>query len=122
MQLVCHGHSSVPVVSLEMASFHSILSPVFFSLPGKDRIIFVTKEDHEAPSNAELIADDPNDPYEDQGQWAVDSVNSCWGMWKDYETLISSVVITKIPKRCILKNDEGSQLQPYQYIIISLFL
>ncbi|XP_061075825.1 mitochondrial intermembrane space import and assembly protein 40 [Conger conger] len=34
---------------------------------GKDRIIFVTKEDHEAPSNAELIADDPNDPYEDHG-------------------------------------------------------
>ncbi|XP_049894700.1 mitochondrial intermembrane space import and assembly protein 40 [Epinephelus moara] len=34
---------------------------------GKDRIIFVTKEDHEAPSNAELIADDPNDPYEEQG-------------------------------------------------------
>ncbi|XP_048878647.1 mitochondrial intermembrane space import and assembly protein 40 [Brienomyrus brachyistius] len=34
---------------------------------GKDRIIFVTKEDHEAPSSAELIADDPNDPYEDQG-------------------------------------------------------
>uniref|UniRef100_A0A1A8NHG4 Coiled-coil-helix-coiled-coil-helix domain containing 4 n=1 Tax=Nothobranchius rachovii TaxID=451742 RepID=A0A1A8NHG4_9TELE len=34
---------------------------------GKDRIIFVTKEDHEAPSKAELIADDPNDPYEEQG-------------------------------------------------------
>ncbi|XP_040058998.1 mitochondrial intermembrane space import and assembly protein 40 [Gasterosteus aculeatus] len=34
---------------------------------GKDRIIFVTKEDHEAPSNAELIADDPNDPYEEHG-------------------------------------------------------
>ncbi|XP_022601148.1 mitochondrial intermembrane space import and assembly protein 40-like [Seriola dumerili] len=34
---------------------------------GKDRIIFVTKEDHETPSNAELIADDPNDPYEEQG-------------------------------------------------------
>ncbi|KAK5912950.1 hypothetical protein CesoFtcFv8_002777 [Champsocephalus esox] len=34
---------------------------------GKDRIIFVTKEDHEAPSNAELIADDPDDPYEEQG-------------------------------------------------------
>lgn len=34
---------------------------------GKDRIIFVTKEDHEAPSNAELIAEDPNDPYEEQG-------------------------------------------------------
>lgn len=34
---------------------------------GKDRIIFVTKEDHEAPSDAELIADDPNDPYEEQG-------------------------------------------------------
>ena len=38
-----------------------------FSPPGKDRIIFVTKEDHEMPSNAELIADDPNDPYEDHG-------------------------------------------------------
>lgn len=34
---------------------------------GKDRIIFVTKEDHESPSNAELIADDPSDPYEEQG-------------------------------------------------------
>lgn len=34
---------------------------------GKDRIMFVTKEDHESPSNAELIADDPNDPYEEQG-------------------------------------------------------
>ncbi|KAK2821213.1 hypothetical protein Q7C36_020556 [Tachysurus vachellii] len=34
---------------------------------GKDRVIFVTKEDHEAPSNAELVEDDPNDPYEDHG-------------------------------------------------------
>ncbi|XP_072308949.1 mitochondrial intermembrane space import and assembly protein 40 [Eucyclogobius newberryi] len=34
---------------------------------GKDRIIFVTKEDHESPSNADLVADDPNDPYEEQG-------------------------------------------------------
>ncbi|XP_008304038.1 mitochondrial intermembrane space import and assembly protein 40 [Stegastes partitus] len=34
---------------------------------GKDRIIFVTKEDHDTPSNAELIADDPDDPYEEQG-------------------------------------------------------
>ncbi|XP_075039795.1 mitochondrial intermembrane space import and assembly protein 40 isoform X1 [Mixophyes fleayi] len=34
---------------------------------GKDKIIFVTKEDHATPSSAELIADDPNDPYEDQG-------------------------------------------------------
>ncbi|KAK9406125.1 mitochondrial intermembrane space import and assembly protein 40 [Crotalus adamanteus] len=34
---------------------------------GKDQIIFVTKEDHETPSNAELVADDPNDPYEDHG-------------------------------------------------------
>uniref|UniRef100_A0A8B9LBC0 Coiled-coil-helix-coiled-coil-helix domain containing 4a n=1 Tax=Astyanax mexicanus TaxID=7994 RepID=A0A8B9LBC0_ASTMX len=34
---------------------------------GKDQIIFVTKEDHEAPSNAELVEDDPNDPYEDHG-------------------------------------------------------
>lgn len=34
---------------------------------GKDRIIFVTREDHETPSNAELIAEDPDDPYEEQG-------------------------------------------------------
>ncbi|XP_024119103.1 mitochondrial intermembrane space import and assembly protein 40-B [Oryzias melastigma] len=34
---------------------------------GKDKIIFVTKEDHEAPSNAELVEEDPNDPYEEQG-------------------------------------------------------
>ncbi|XP_059519306.1 mitochondrial intermembrane space import and assembly protein 40-like [Myotis daubentonii] len=34
---------------------------------GKDQIIFVTKEDHETPSNAELVADDPNDPYEEHG-------------------------------------------------------
>ncbi|KAM9655048.1 mitochondrial intermembrane space import and assembly protein 40 isoform 1-T1 [Morphnus guianensis] len=34
---------------------------------GKDRIIFVTKEDHETPSSAELVADDPDDPYEEQG-------------------------------------------------------
>lgn len=36
-------------------------------IQGKDRIIFVTKEDHETPSNAELIAEDPDDPYEEQG-------------------------------------------------------
>lgn len=66
MHLVSHGYNSVPVVSLEMPFSHADLTYVF-SLPGKDRIIFVTKEDHEAPSNAELIADDPNDPYEDQG-------------------------------------------------------
>lgn len=40
----------------------------FFCRLGKDRIIFVTREDHETPSNAELIAEDPDDPYEEQGQ------------------------------------------------------
>lgn len=34
---------------------------------GKDRIIFVTKEDHDTPSNAEFIAEDPDDPYEEHG-------------------------------------------------------
>lgn len=34
---------------------------------GKDTIIFVTKEEHEAPSNAELVEEDPNDPYEERG-------------------------------------------------------
>uniref|UniRef100_G1TF72 Mitochondrial intermembrane space import and assembly protein 40 n=1 Tax=Oryctolagus cuniculus TaxID=9986 RepID=G1TF72_RABIT len=41
--------------------------PCSFRFEGKDRIIFVTKEDHETPSNAELVADDPNDPYEEHG-------------------------------------------------------
>ncbi len=40
---------------------------LFSLIKGKDQIIFVTKEDHETPSNAELIAEDPNDPYEEQG-------------------------------------------------------
>lgn len=40
-----------------------------FQILGKDRIIFVTKEDHETPSSAELVADDPNDPYEEHGEW-----------------------------------------------------
>lgn len=40
----------------------------YFSFQGKDRIIFVTKEDHDTPSNAELIAEDPDDPYEEHGK------------------------------------------------------
>lgn len=43
-------------------------SDQFAVISGKDKIIFVTKEDHEAPSNAELVADDPNDPYEEHGE------------------------------------------------------
>lgn len=35
---------------------------------GKDQIIFVTKEDHETPSSAELMEEDPNDPYEERGE------------------------------------------------------
>lgn len=42
---------------------------VLKNISGKDRIIFVTKEDHETPSSAELVADDPNDPYEDHGEY-----------------------------------------------------
>ncbi|XP_069010373.1 coiled-coil-helix-coiled-coil-helix domain containing 4b isoform X1 [Embiotoca jacksoni] len=34
---------------------------------GKDKIIFVTREDHAAPSSAELVEEDPNDPYEERG-------------------------------------------------------
>ncbi|TKC44230.1 hypothetical protein EI555_006593 [Monodon monoceros] len=34
---------------------------------GQDRITLVTREDRETPSNAELVADDPNDPYEEHG-------------------------------------------------------
>uniref|UniRef100_H0XM41 Mitochondrial intermembrane space import and assembly protein 40 n=1 Tax=Otolemur garnettii TaxID=30611 RepID=H0XM41_OTOGA len=36
-------------------------------MEGKDQTIFVTKKDHETPSSAELVADDPNDPYEEHG-------------------------------------------------------
>lgn len=46
----------------------SVFGLIVFIFLGKDRVIFVTKEDHEAPSNAELVEDDPNDPYEDHGQ------------------------------------------------------
>lgn len=38
-----------------------------FCTPGKDRIIFVTKEDHAAPSSAEFVEEDPDDPYEERG-------------------------------------------------------
>ncbi|XP_028635433.1 mitochondrial intermembrane space import and assembly protein 40-like [Grammomys surdaster] len=34
---------------------------------GKDKIVFVTKEDHESPSNAELVVDDPSDPNAEYG-------------------------------------------------------
>ncbi|XP_006900374.1 PREDICTED: mitochondrial intermembrane space import and assembly protein 40-like [Elephantulus edwardii] len=33
----------------------------------KGRIIFVTKEDHETPSNTELVADHPNEPNKEHG-------------------------------------------------------
>ncbi|XP_031231023.1 mitochondrial intermembrane space import and assembly protein 40-like [Mastomys coucha] len=33
----------------------------------KDKIVFVSKEDHESPSNAELVVDDPNDPHAEYG-------------------------------------------------------
>ncbi|KAI3370388.1 hypothetical protein L3Q82_025156, partial [Scortum barcoo] len=54
----------------DIETMHRICSNprcLFPVIQGKDRIIFVTKEDHETPSNAELIAEDPNDPYEEQG-------------------------------------------------------
>lgn len=50
------------------ASAFSEFLPVVSHMAGKDRIIFATKEDHETPSSAELVADDPDDPYEEQGQ------------------------------------------------------
>uniref|UniRef100_UPI00358E834C mitochondrial intermembrane space import and assembly protein 40 n=1 Tax=Myxine glutinosa TaxID=7769 RepID=UPI00358E834C len=34
---------------------------------GKDRIMFVTKDDHASPSLAEIKPDDPDDPYEEHG-------------------------------------------------------
>lgn len=40
---------------------------MLFYTTGKDQIIFVTKEEHETPSSAELIEEDPDDPYEEQG-------------------------------------------------------
>lgn len=41
---------------------------IIFYTTGKDRIIFATKEDHESPSSAELIEEDPDDPYDEQGE------------------------------------------------------
>lgn len=53
--------------SFSISDFSELLLLVS-SMVGKDRIIFATKEDHETPSSAELVADDPDDPYEEQGQ------------------------------------------------------
>ena len=56
------------------------MAPSVLQTLGKDRIIFVTKEDHETPSNAELVADDPNDPYEEHGEcggWGRQVVARC---------------------------------------------
>lgn len=50
-----------------VSAFPDLLLIVSY-MTGKDKIIFVTKEDHETPSSAELVADDPDDPYEEQGQ------------------------------------------------------
>lgn len=60
---------------------HDLFSSSCLQTPGKDRIIFVTKEDHETPSNAELVADDPNDPYEEHGEWrgAPATTGASWG-------------------------------------------
>ena len=41
--------------------------PSILQTLGKDRIIFVSKEDHETPSSAELVADNPEDPYKEHG-------------------------------------------------------
>lgn len=54
-------------MTLSVSYFSELLLLVSFMV-GKDRIIFATKEDHETPSSAELVADDPDDPYEEQGQ------------------------------------------------------
>lgn len=40
---------------------------IIFYTSDKDQIIFVTKEDHETPSSAELMEEDLDDPYEEQG-------------------------------------------------------
>lgn len=57
-------------VGLELNSTLALLpmlSHLFFNTTGKDQIIFVTREDHENPSSAELIEEDPDDPYEERG-------------------------------------------------------
>ncbi|KAM6256388.1 mitochondrial intermembrane space import and assembly protein 40 isoform 1-T1 [Porphyrio hochstetteri] len=66
----CHPNVTPPGRA-ERASLEAAWGrlPALFSSgrEGKDRIIFATKEDHETPSSAELVADDPDDPYEEQG-------------------------------------------------------
>ena len=71
---------NVEAVDVILAAFGFDKVPHYFSLTnclhcpskffttGKDRIIFVTKEDHAAPSSAELVEEDPNDPYEERGE------------------------------------------------------
>ncbi|XP_006892192.1 PREDICTED: mitochondrial intermembrane space import and assembly protein 40-like [Elephantulus edwardii] len=40
---------------------------VYCRQEGKDRIIFVTEDYHATSSNAEVVADEPSDPYEEHG-------------------------------------------------------
>lgn len=47
----------------------------------------MTKEDHEAPSNAELIAEDPDDPYEEQGS----SLSRCGNCGPDFQTFLTPI-------------------------------
>lgn len=61
-------------LSLVLIRCHSTYQCICFCCPskcnttGKDRIIFVTKEDHATPSSAELVEEDPDDPYEERGE------------------------------------------------------
>lgn len=69
MHLLKEMNSQNPV--LVQVKFHCVTvglsgSGIFYT-SGKDQIIFVTKEDHETPSSAELMEEDLDDPYEDRG-------------------------------------------------------
>uniref|UniRef100_A0A8D1KW32 Uncharacterized protein n=1 Tax=Sus scrofa TaxID=9823 RepID=A0A8D1KW32_PIG len=66
---------------------------------GKDRLIFVTK-DQETPSNTELVADKPNDLYEEH-RWTVPNGDINWnchvseenGQWPVWRTVRVSLVV-----------------------------
>lgn len=64
---------------------NSTVSPLAYVVlgSGKDQIIFVTKEDHETPSSAELMEEDLDDPYEERGveHWLLTSLKQFFCFW-----------------------------------------
>lgn len=81
-----------------------------FYTTGKDKIIFVTKEDHETPSSAELVEEDPNDPYEERGKTSTFCLPVVWRNFsfvKFEKHKCATYILTSPP--CVYPRSDSSQ-------------